>query len=110
MINDASVRDRLDERARMGRHPAEAVGEELFVKNKQDDLGALSRDARKELDEIYDEWLRAKTGDESLTAHRLIADTYARFLGDRVSWDVGTHVPSQIEAAWREWRAQADRS
>lgn len=110
LIDQSTVRDRLDVLVRAGRLPAEAVGEELFVKNKQDDMAALSRDAREELDEIFNEWLREKTGDESVTAHRFVADTYASFLTDRVTFDIGTHVPSQIEAAWREWRAQAERS
>lgn len=106
LINDAVVRDRLDELVRAGRRPAEAVGEELFIKNKQDDIGALSSDARKELDDINDEWLRAKTGDENVAAHRFIANTYADFLAERVSWELGTDVPSQIQAALHEWRAQ----
>ncbi len=83
-INASAVRSHLDERMQAGRTPAEAAGEILFAKDKQLSLGALSQQSRAEIDDIVNDWFAHATDLANVTAHRLVASQYARFLMERV--------------------------
>jgi len=97
---------RLDERVGRGRARSEAAGEVRWLVEVEHRIGMLSKDSSDAAMKVIDDWLAQS--DES---DAMLADTYARFLDERVRIKRLNPPPwDQIDIAWDAWRAQGRRS
>jgi hypothetical protein len=93
----------LDAEARDGETPADAAGVERWLVHAQQDLGILSRQTRDEINAVVDQWLAEKVSSDKLTMYRMVAQTYADFLAERVNFKELDAI-WQLDQARREWK------
>jgi hypothetical protein len=106
-VNIESVQDPLEEQVRKGRTPVEAAGEVRWLAEGQRRSELHFDQTHQDMIQVIDEWLADKMGvpEDEVGPFVMVADAYAQFLGERVSFEASANPIGMVEVAWHEWRA-----